>query len=181
MAAKLVESTIEDLSRRVVLHAKLPHGTEIRFFDKRNDRRKRSDWHIKRKHVVASNLHVPADNETVSSYLGCVEALISSDIRARGIVMKLYAPDGSLFNGNTHIGSVRAETPLPSDGDGDSAASIFSDLVCNAGLGEALSLGDVGALYRELAEMLPGFKGKLVKHAAVIQGKTATLNARAQT
>jgi hypothetical protein len=177
MAAKLVESSIEDLSRRVVRHAKLPHGTEIRFFDKRNDRRKRSDWHIKRKHVVASNLHVPADDETVSSYLGCVEALITSDLRARGIVMKLYAPDGSLFNGNTHIGSVRAETPIPSDGDGDDSVSLFSDLVCNAGLGETLSLGEVGALYREMAQMLPGFEGKLVKHAALIQGKTATLNA----
>lgn len=177
MAAKLVESTIDDLSWRVVRHAKLPHGTEIRFFDKRNERRKRSDWRIKRKHVVSSNLHVPADDESVRSYLVHVEALISADLRARGIVMKLYAPDGSLFNGNTHIGSVRAETPLPSDGDGDDSATLFGELVCNAGLGESLSLGDVGALYRELRDMLPGFEGKLVKHAAVIQGKTATLAA----
>jgi len=50
-------------------------------------------------------------------------------------------------------------------------------LIRKTGLGETLSLGDVGALYREMAAMLPGFKGKLVKHAALIQGKTATLNA----
>ena len=67
--------------------------------------------------------------------------------------MKLYAPDGSQVNGNTHPGSVRAETPLPSDG--DDSVSLFRELVCNAGLGEALALDELGALYREMAECCP--------------------------
>lgn len=168
MSKQLKQSTIEDLSQRVVTLAELPNGCTFRLFNKTRARYVRSDFSIKRKHIIPAHLKRPEDGDTLAYFLSEVNGLISTDLKARGLELRFYGPRGEYFAGNTHISTIRAVPGLPPEDDDDTVAQ-FGQIVQNAGLGDELSTEQVRKLYREMKETLSGFEGKLTKSADVIR------------
>lgn len=173
MSRKLKESSIIDFSQRVTEMARLPNGTELRFLRKCDGRRIRSDFVVKGWHITASTLPVPDDKDTVSTFLENARALLSTDLKARGIELSLVGPNSEALFGNTHIGNVRKIPGRPSSGEQGATVELFGMLVENADIAEDLSLQQLGALFREFRDMLgQDFVRALEKSAARIRAKS---------
>ena len=79
--------------------------------------------------------------------------LLSTDIVARGLEIRLYGPDGNRINGNTHLQTVRNLQAQPQDN--EDPIAIFLDLLSDVGIDD-LSIGQVGLLYRRLCDVVGG-------------------------
>lgn len=101
----LIHSTWDEFSRKFSKQQGLPLGTALHLYDA-NGRKKRADWQVKRKKVRS----VPRANgsETVHSLLQTATGLLSTDIIARRLKIRLASPQGDLIPGNTHVRTVRA-------------------------------------------------------------------------
>ena len=101
---RLIYSTWDEFSRKFAKQQGLPLGTALHLYDA-SGRKKRSDWHVKRQKVRS----VPrADgSQTVHSLLQTATDLLSTDINARRLKIRLASPRGDLIPGNTHVQTVR--------------------------------------------------------------------------
>ena len=175
MSKQLKESTIAELSQRVVAHTLLPNGSELRFTRRSTGRRVRSDFVVRRRHVNATNLPIPDDKDRVSLLLDNVVALLSTDLKARGIDLNLFAPYGVPIAKQTQIGSVRTSYPGIVEDSGDDPVDLFATLIDNADIDFKPTLLQLRGLYQEMTNMLgEGFENAILKNAAKI-------NARAQS
>lgn len=171
MTKQLKESTIAELSQRVVAHSLLPNGSELRFTRRSTGRRVRSDFVVRRRHVTEANLPVPDDKDRVSHLLENVVGLLSTDLKARGIEVNLFAPYGVPIAKQTQIGSVRTYPGIVEDS-GDDPVDLFSVLIDNADIDFEPSLLQLRGLFREMSDMLgEGFSNAMLKNAAKIRAR----------
>lgn len=169
MLVKLKESSIADFSERVTKLALLPYGCKVKFYHLKTAKPVRPTKVLRRKHVTARTFPCPADNVRVTAFLESVRALISTNLKARGIGMALLGPRKELFDGHTMLKTVRAVPGLPGP-EAKNTFDLFMMVLENAGLGEQLSLLQTGALYRELDGALgSSFEEELEKKAASIR------------
>jgi hypothetical protein len=152
MAAKLKSSQWSDFSDRVVHICRLPKGTALRLYRKSDDRRVRSDLSVKRKLVTSANIRSLNDYDTVSDFLSKIRMLLSTNIEARGLEMRLYGPDGGRIYGNTRIRTVKQMEPSVVKDDSE-IFETFLDLLETAGLDD-ISLRQAGGLYSKLREIV---------------------------
>ncbi len=153
MTAKIKSSEWSDFSQRFVRIHRLPKGTELRLYRRSDGRRVRSDFSVKRKAVNRTNVTRLIGNDRVSELLADARALLSTDIDARGLEMRLYGPDGDRINGNTHLQTVRSMEPALQD-DGE-PVEIFLDLLADVGIDD-IPIRQAGALYSRLRDVLGG-------------------------
>ena len=101
---RLIHSTWDEFSRKFAKQQRLPLGTALHLYDA-SGRKKRSDLQVKRKKIGS----VPrADgSQTVHSLLQTATNLLSTDINARRLKIRLASPQGDLIPGNTHVRTVR--------------------------------------------------------------------------
>lgn len=151
MTAKIKSSAWSDFSQRVVRIHGLPRGSELRLFRKSDGRRVRSDFNIKRKSVNRTNVAQLRNGDRVSDLLADVRTLLSTDIDARGLEMRLYGPDGDRINGNTNIQTVQNMEPALQD-DGE-PVEIFLDLLGEVGIDD-IPIRQAGALYKRLRDVM---------------------------
>lgn len=174
MTKQLKESTIAELSQRVVAHSLLPNGSELRFTRRSTGRRVRSDFVVRRRHVTEANLPIPDDKDRVSHLLENVVSLLSTDLKARGIEVNLFAPYGVAIAKQTKVGSVRGYAGIVDDSV-DDPVELFATLIDNADIDFKPTLFQLRGLFQEMTNMLgEGFSNALLKNAAKI-------NARAQS
>ena len=102
---RLIHSTWEEFSHRFITRQGLPLGTALHLYD-RNGRKKRSDWQVKRRNVGSAPRS--RGSETVNSLLLAATDLLSTDIKARRLKMRLASSQGDLVPGNTLVKTVRA-------------------------------------------------------------------------
>ncbi len=153
MPQRLKSSTLADFSDKLVRWQEFPRGTEVRLYKRNTERRVRSDFLLKRKAITSKSLPRLPDSQTVMRFLADATHILSTDIKARGIEMKLYSPDGTRINGNTLLGTVRAFEPRFDDEDREEAVDLFFTLLENCGL-EDISYRQAGRLYRQLDDIL---------------------------
>ncbi len=114
MAEKLIETTWKVYSNRMVKFQDLPYGSELRMFDSEG-RKKYSNLKVKRRRVIAKVVDRLEDGDTVKTLIELVASLLTMDIAARKYRIALYGPDGVRVENNTHLGTVRALTPKPTE------------------------------------------------------------------
>ena len=171
MLVKLKESSVADLSERVTKLALLPHGCKVNFFHIKKDKPVRPTLVLRRQHVTAKTFPCPADNVRVTAFLESVRALVSTDLKARGIGMSLLGPRKELFDGHTMLKTVRAVLGLPGP-EANNTFELFLLVAENAGLAEQLSIRQAGALFHELSSVVgPAFEEELEKKAASIRAR----------
>lgn len=165
MTAKIKSSEWSDFSRRIVRIHGLPKGTELRLYRKNDGRRVRTDFNIKRKAVNRTNVAQMSGTDRVSDLLADAKTLLSTDIDARDLEMRLYAPDGDRIYGNTHLQTVRNMEPALKDDDNESI-EIFLDLLGDAGIDD-IPIRQAGALYNRLRDVMGGdcFDKQLLRSA----------------
>lgn len=151
MAAKLKSSDWSDFSERFVRIQSLPRGTELRLYRLRDDRRVRSDFSVKRKAINRTNVPQLDDSVRVMKLLEEARTLLSTDIDARGLEMRLYAPDGTHIGNSKSLGKVRQMEPAVTDK--NEPFEIFSELLDDVGLGD-VSVREAGKLYVKLCEVV---------------------------
>lgn len=164
MALKLKSSEWRDFSERIVRIYGLPKGSELRLYRKRDGRRVRSDMVIKRRAVNRSNVKQLKGADTVAHLLRRACTLLSTDIEARGLEVRLYGPDGGRVYGNTHIRTFRESWPAGGEWDSESA-DVFLNILETSGLGDA-SLQQAFALYNQLRKVIGEefFENQLLRH-----------------
>ena len=101
---RLIQSTWDEFSRKFAKRQRLPLGTELHLYDG-SGRKKRSDWQVKWKKV--DSVPKAAENETVHSLLQTATKLLSTDIKARRLKIRLVSPQGVRIQANTQVGTVR--------------------------------------------------------------------------
>ena len=154
MSKRMKESTISDFSERTTRVAGLPVGCEIRFFKKRDGRKVRSDFVLKRRAINTTNLPEPADTDTVSSYLDSVKALLSTELQTRGLDMHFYNQKGQPIVGNTRIGTVRKSDVTYLANFRHAPVFLFGTIVDNSkAFDESLSLAQTRDLYNEFRDI----------------------------
>lgn len=190
---KVKETTLADLSWRVVDQAGLPNGCEVRAYRRKNDRRVRSDFEIIRRHITEKTLPRPRGSTTVAALIEDLYSLIVTDFKARGIVLRLHGPQGQWIDGHTHLKSVREMEPVPvAPGDAEYFAGstvetppagesrdtmqTFWRLLENAGVPDSLTVSQSGSLYKELSKLGAGFERSLIAHADRIWLENAVLS-----
>jgi hypothetical protein len=153
MTAKIKSSEWSDFSQRIVRIHGLPKGTELRLYRRRDDRRVRSDFSVKRKAVNRTNVAQLNGTDRVSDLLADAKTLLSTDIDARGLEMRLYGPDGDRINGNTYLQTVRNMEPALQDD--VEPVEIFLDLLADVGIDD-IPIRQAGALYSRLRDVMGG-------------------------
>lgn len=151
MVRTLKSSKLSDFSSKLVKFHKLPNGTEIRLYRKKTERHVRSDFTVKRQAISQKNIPKFGDTCNVKDFLDMSRELLSTDIEARGLEMRLYAPDGNRVYGNTFLGTVRNLEPRIEDS--DEVLDLFITLLENCGL-EDITIRQAGRLYNYLNEIL---------------------------
>lgn len=160
MSEKLKSSLWSDFSARVVAMSDLPNGTDLRLYRKSDHRRVRSDLAVKRKHVTAGKFESLDDGDTVSTFLLFVKSLLSTDIEARGLELRLYGPDGSRIFGNTHIGTIKSQWGISRD-ESSFALKEFWKILGRAGLHD-IAIRQANRLFTELQDLVgPEFTRRL--------------------
>lgn len=86
-------------------------------------------------------------------FLADATNILSTDIKTRGIEIKLYSPEGTRINGNMFLGTVRAFEPRFDGEDREKALELFFTLLENCGL-EDISYRQAGRLYRQLNDIM---------------------------
>ena len=110
----------------------IPHGSALVLQREADNRKVRGDTIIHRHRLPAA----APDTETVAGALRALEETLITDIKARRQRLRLYAPDGSIIDGRTHLGNVRSLTPKPTEEDKQLKADfdweiyLFSLSVC---------------------------------------------------
>lgn len=108
--AVLITTRWDAFSERFVKFHRLPFGTELRLYDADN-RKKRRDFMIQRKQITTQTSTVADDNDTVATLLGSASALLSIDLEARRLHLRLYDPEGRRIVGQTQVRTVRLLPP----------------------------------------------------------------------
>lgn len=167
---RLKSSTWADFSSRVVKFYELPNGTEIRLYRKKTERKVRSDFKVKRKMITSRNIAKPDNSSNVTDLLYELSDLLSTDIEARGLEMKLFSPNGSRVNGNTLLGTVRKFEPQVTD-DSDEAFDLFITLLEDCGL-EDVSIRQAGRLYDQINDIVDKVldKSLLINKRKILKG-----------
>jgi len=153
MTAKIKSSEWSDFSKRIVRIRGLPKGTELRLYRRSDGRRVRSDFSVKRKAVNRTNVEQLNGTDRVSDLLADARTLLSTDIDARGLEMRLYGPDGDRINGNTYLQTVRNMEPAIQDD--EEPVEIFLDLLADVGIDD-IPIRQAGALYSRLRDVMGG-------------------------
>lgn len=149
---KVKSCTISEFSEKITKYQGLPRGTEIRFYNKKTERRVRSDFTLKRRNINRKNLRKIDSGDNVKSYLDLARSIISTEIEVRGMEIRLYSPDGARLNGNMLISNVRALVPKDSE-TAEIPFEIFSELLESCGI-EDCTIRQVGALYSVLGQIV---------------------------
>ena len=153
MTAKIKSSEWSDFSQRIVRIHGLPKGTELRLYRKRDGRRVRSDFSVKRKGVNRTNVAQLTGTDRASDLMAGAKALLTTDIDARGLEMRLYGPDGDRIYGNTYLQTIRQMEPaLQNDGE---PVEIFLDLLAEFGIDD-IPIRQAGALYHRMRDVMGG-------------------------
>lgn len=160
MKEKIKSGEWSDFSKRIVRIHGLPDEAEIRLYRKKDGRRIRSDFVVKRKAVNSGNVVQLKDTDRVSDFLAAVRDLLSTDVEARGLEMRLYDEDGNRVNGNTQLKRLRISELKPSQRPMD----VFFDLLGEAGIDD-IQVHQAGKLYCRLGEVvgLDYFEKQLMK------------------
>lgn len=162
MTAKIRSSVWSDFSQRIVRVHGLPRGTELRLYRLSDGRRVRSDFGVKRRAVNRTSVAQLEGTDRVSDLLADARDLLSTDIGARGLEMRMYGPNGVRINGNTHLQTVRNMEPALQDD--EEPMGIFLDLLADVGIDD-IPVYQAGALYSRLRDVLGGdqFDRQLLK------------------
>lgn len=146
----LTESTIPDFSRKLLRKQGCPKGYTLRAYHKIDNRQVRVDMKVKRLFVNESTVHVLSDSERVSSLIDEANRLLSTDLKARGIYMRLLNERGEVLDNGTGMKSIRAEVEKANAPGEMDAVAMFLD---EAGLGD-MPMVDSRLMVQELHELL---------------------------
>lgn len=116
MAIKLIETKWGLFSDIFIKFHRLPFGTELRLFDATN-KKKRADFLVKRKAINSKTMGRVDDSDTVRFLLDMVFDVVSTDIKARKLKLKIFGPDSKEINGNTLIRTLRQKDSKPTKDD----------------------------------------------------------------
>jgi hypothetical protein len=116
MRRELIETTWGHFSERFVSHHDLPYGTELRLFDSKG-KKKRTDLKVRRRRITSTSIARASDSDNVRSLVEAAINLMSTDLRARKLSVKLFGPDGRAIDGHKLIKNVRALPARPTEED----------------------------------------------------------------
>lgn len=139
-------SSWSDFSQRFLRFQRLAHGAELRLYRRHDGRRVRSDFSIKRRAINANNVKLLEGSDRVSELIQSAKDVLTTDIDARGIEMRLYGPGNDRVNGNTQVKTLRPE----SDSKG---IDCFIELLSEAGVDD-IPIAQAGKLYNKLAVLV---------------------------
>lgn len=164
----LTESTIPDFSKKLLRKQGCPAGYTLRAYHRLDDRHVRVDMKVKRRVVKDSTVNVLDDSDRVSALIAEANRLLSTDLKARGIYLRLLNEQGEVLDNGTGMKAIRAEAKKAKPATPMDAVAMFMD---EAGLGD-LPLIDSRHLIQELHELLgKNFDESMMKYLTRKQRK----------
>lgn len=176
MTLRQKESSLRELSDRIVQLMNLPQGTTIFLVRKDTGRKVRSDMTIRRRAMVAKSFGELDSGDTIGKLLAKLRRHISTDLEARGLVMRISGPQGQWLDPQTAIGPVRLlPAVVGASGQLEEPAHLFVQIVELAGVDDDLPKSTAVSLFNELQRALgPEFAELITRKSKVIQALRAS-------
>jgi len=111
MSTQLLEIEWRDFSSRLVESERLPFGTELRLY--KGDAKKRGDFRVKMKRVYRWGKPRMGDGDRVSDLIRFVPTMLSTELEARQLEIRVYGPDKKKIPANTLLKTVKKLAPRP--------------------------------------------------------------------
>jgi len=111
MSTRLLEIEWRDFSSRLIESERLPFGTELRLY--KGDAKKRGDFRIKMKRVFRWGRPRMGSDARVSDLIRTIPTMLSTELEARKLEIRVYGPDKKKIPGNTLLKNVRKLAPRP--------------------------------------------------------------------
>lgn len=147
---ELTESTISDFARKFLSKQGCPKGYTLRAYRKRDDRQVRADMLVKRRLVNASTVRKLGDKERVASLIEEANGMLSTNLKERGIYLRLLNDRDEFVDSGKGMKSIREEVEKAKAPDEIDAVALFLD---EAGLGD-MPMSDSRLVMQELHELL---------------------------